>query len=88
MLRSTLQRWPNASLIRTSGGFGVRLPESDYLYIVWSGPWTDADMRDLLALFATWLATDPDRLRGERTSLSGVSLGEFVQSAPSNGRQE
>lgn len=79
MLQNTLRKWPNTSLISTVGAFGVRLEDGRYLHIVSSGQWTDADIRDLLVLFATWLAVDPDRLRGGATPLDGVSYRGIVE---------
>lgn len=87
MLRSMSRRWPNTSLLTTTEGFGVRRIDGSYLHIVYSGRWTDEDMRDLLALFATWLVADPDKLRPPTPTLDGVLLTGLRESAPSNGRQ-
>jgi hypothetical protein len=84
MLRSMSRRWPNTSLVSTMEGFGVRRIDGSYLHIVYSGNWTDADMRDCLALFATWLVADPQRIRPLPTTLDGVSLADLRQSARSN----
>ena len=88
MLRSMSQRWPQTSLLTTTEGFGVRRIDGSYLHIVYSGPWTDADMRDCLALFATWLVADPERLRPARIPLDGVSLTALRESARSSGLQD
>ena len=73
MLRSMSRRWPQTSLVRTWEGFGVRLADGRYLHIVRSGNWTAEDIRDLLALFATWCAVDPDYILHDGDSLAGVS---------------
>lgn len=62
MLRSTLQRYPQARLLRKRGAFGASLGEGRYLQVSFSGELSAADLRDLLVLFATWLAADPDRI--------------------------
>lgn len=84
MLRSMSRRWPNTSLLSTTEGFGVRRIDGSFLHIVYSGQWTDADMRDFLALFATWLVADPERLRPLSQTLDGVSLTALRESARSN----
>jgi hypothetical protein len=73
MLQSMSRRWPKAYLVGTTGGFGVRLGDGTYLHIVTSGDWTSEDMRDFLALFATWLVADPEGLRRADTPLDGRS---------------
>jgi len=73
MLRSMSRRYPKAFLCGTQGGFGVRLADGRYLHIVSSGEWTDEEMRDYLALFATWLVADPRGLRNDDTTLAGYS---------------
>jgi hypothetical protein len=62
MLRNTLQNYPTAKLLHGKGGFGVLLGEQRSLFIRSSGQLNAGDIRDLLVLFATWLAVDPDRL--------------------------
>lgn len=76
MLRSTLRRYPQAKLLRTLDGFGVWLGEGHSLRVRLSGSWTDADIRDCLALFATWLVADGEYLRSGGTALAGYSVGE------------
>jgi len=73
MLRSMSRRWPQTSLRVTTAGFGALRADGSYLHIGTSGDWTDADMRDFLALFVTWLAVDPDRLRKGSTYWGGAS---------------
>lgn len=73
MLRSMSQKLPNSSLITTQDGFGVRLEDGRFLHIVRSGNWTPEDLRDFLALFATWLAVDADRLIGDGIVAGGYS---------------
>jgi hypothetical protein len=74
MLRSMSRRWPQTSLLVTAEGFGVRRIDGSYLHIVSSGHWTDEDMRDSLALFATWLVADPAHIRPRGELLDGVLL--------------
>src|SRR5215207_4558309 len=76
MLASMSRRFPRTYLTGTGDGFGVRLADGAFLQVVYSGRWSDADMRDFLALFATWLAVDPDRLRGAGIPLDGASRQE------------
>lgn len=71
MLRNTLRRWSRATLITTLDGFGVSLDAQTYVKVSVSGPLSDADLRDLLALFAVWLVADPSRLRNGGTPLAG-----------------
>ena len=73
MLQSISRRFPRAYLIGTQDAFGVRLEDGTSLHIVCNGRWSDADLRDFLALFATWLVADPDRLREPGIPLAGVS---------------
>ncbi len=74
MLRNTLRSYPKAMLLHGKGGFGVSLGGGDCLYIRSSGQLTAQDLRDLLVLFATWLAVDPRRLLDEPIDeLDGVS---------------
>lgn len=75
MLASMSRRFPRTYLTGTSDGFGVRLEDGSFLQVVYSGRWSDADMRDFLALFATWLAADPERIRHAGTPLGGASYG-------------
>jgi hypothetical protein len=71
MLQSTLRRYPNARLTNTPGGFGVSLDGTTYVKVSSRGNLTDADMRDYLVLFATWLAADSGALRSGGTPLAG-----------------
>lgn len=82
MLRSTLRRFPHARLMTTAGGFGVYLDEETALYVATRGRWSDTDMRDLLALFATWLVADPANIRSGGTALSGFLQMEREQQKP------
>jgi hypothetical protein len=85
MLRSMSRKWPQTSLLRTTEGFGVRRIDGSYLHIVYSGNWSDADIRDFCALFATWLVADPEYLRPLPITLDGVSVADLRQSARWNG---
>lgn len=59
MLRNTLRSYPKARLWRFRGGFGASLGGHAYIRVSYSGPLSAEDMRDLLALFATWCAVEP-----------------------------
>jgi len=54
------------------GRFGASLDEGTYIRVSYSGRLTVEDMRDCLALFATWLVADPSRLLAPGTALDGV----------------
>lgn len=84
MLRSMLRRWPRATLERTRDGFGVSLDGQTHMLISYSGPWTDADMRDCLVLFATWLVADGVYLRAGGIPLVGVLRMAEAESAQSS----
>lgn len=87
MLRSTLRSYPAARLLHGKGGFGVVLGDGVSLYIRWSGHLAPADIRDLLVLFATWLAVDPGRLHDpEADDGGGVSRMANELAYLSNGR--
>jgi len=87
MLRSTLRRYPLARIWVTRDGFGVSLVAGTYMRVSYSGPWTDADMRDLHALFATWYVADGAFLTSGGRPLAGVlQLGE-LESAQSSTRR-
>jgi hypothetical protein len=73
MLASMSRRFPRTFLIGTRDGFGVRLDDGRYLQVVYSGHWSDADLRDFLVLFATWLVADPTEIRSAGIPLGGVS---------------
>jgi hypothetical protein len=81
MLESISRRFPRTYLIGTSEGFGVRLEDGSFLQVVYSGRWSDEDLRDFLALFATWLAADADRLRNAGIPLVGVSRQVSAESS-------
>lgn len=72
MLRSTLRRFPRAHLLNTQAAFGVALDETRYMQVSYSGHWSAEDMRDCLALFATWCVADPGRIMSGGTPLVGV----------------
>lgn len=76
MLRSTLRKYPRARLMRTQEGFGVSLGEGTFLWITSRGHLSPEDMRDLLALFATWLVVDPNYLRAGGSMLSGYFVSD------------
>lgn len=84
MLRSTLRRWPQARLWSMRGGFGVSLDANTYMRVSYNGNWTDADMRDLHALFATWYVAAPATLRMEGQHLAGVLQMAEVECARSS----
>lgn len=87
MLRSILRNWPTARLLHGRGGFGAQLDANTLIYIRWTGDLTPADLRDCLALFATWLAADSERLVGEPVEGSdGVSVMASEQRFYSSGR--
>lgn len=71
MLRNTLRSWPKAKVLRRVGGFGVSLAEDTYLYVSCSGNLTASEKRDLLVLFATWLAVDPGAISKALTPPGG-----------------
>lgn len=80
MLRSMLRRYPQGRLERTQDGFGVSLGAGRWMRIRLSGEWTDADIRDSLVLFATWVVADPHYLRAGGTALSGYFVGDRTPS--------
>lgn len=82
MLQSTLQSYPLAKVHRNPGAFGVSLDERTYLRVCWSGRLSRQDLRDLLVLFATWLAVEPNALIGEDTELRGCSVTATEQRKP------
>ena len=82
MLRSMSQRHPTVFLVGTTGGFGARLGDGRYLHIVSNGEWTNEELRDWLALFATWLVADPDGLRRADIRLGGALLRDLEQRKP------
>jgi hypothetical protein len=82
MLQSMSRRFPRSYLIGTQDAFGVRLEDGTSLHIVCNGRWSDQDIRDFLALFATWLVADPQRLREPGIPLAGVSSMVSAESQP------
>jgi len=88
MLRSTLRKYPRASLLSTAGGFGVSLDEPTFLLVSYVGRWSAEDLRDCLALFATWLVADPERLMHGGESLAGALRRAQAESDLSSGRQD
>jgi hypothetical protein len=87
MLRSTLRKYPHAYLLNTVAAFGASLDAQTYVQVSYSGRWTAEDMRDCLALFATWLVADPERLLVPGTPLAGVLQAELLASEQSSTRQ-
>ncbi len=88
MLQSTLRSYPKARLRRGKGVFGASLGDNTWIHIRWSGDLSALDMRDLLALFATWLAVDPEGLLGNSDDeTNGVSAMEAEQRYLSSGRR-
>lgn len=87
MLQNTLRSYPRARLLHGRGGFGGSLDANTCIYIRYVGNWSPEDLRDCLALFATWLAVDPDRLIDQVDDVSGgVSRMENERQYYSNGR--
>lgn len=87
MLQNTLRSYPRAKLLHGRGGFGASLDATRSIYVRFVGPLSDQDLRDLLALFATWLAVDPERLRSEGFGeMAGVSRMDDERSYLSNGQ--
>jgi hypothetical protein len=87
MLRSIVRRYPLARLQITRDGFGVSLDATTYMRTSYSGHWTDADMRDLHALFATWYVADGAFLTSGGAALAGVLHKVQAESAQSFTRQ-
>lgn len=89
MLRNILQSYPNARLLRGRGAFGAVLGDGTSIWIRYSGGLNARDMRDLLALFATWCVVDPGRLLyGEDGTSDGVSALESELSQLFNIRED
>ena len=87
MLRNTLRSFPTAKLLHGKGGFGASLDDGRLIYIRWTGDLSDADLRDLLALFATWLVVDPERLHDAGINAQGgASYMETERRYLSSGR--
>jgi hypothetical protein len=87
MLRNTLRSFPQAKLLHGAEGFGASLGKGRSLYIRSVGDLRDQDLRDLLVLFATWLAVDPERLHdGGVHGLGGASYMETEERYLSSGR--
>jgi hypothetical protein len=87
MLRNTLRSFPQAKLLHGRDGFGALLDDGRLVYIRWSGDLSDTDLRDLLALFATWLVVDPARLHdADARGQGGASYMATEHRYLSNGR--
>lgn len=71
MLQNTLRNWPLARVVRRKGGYGVSLAEETYLRVSYSSDLTLPQQRDLLALLATLLVADPDKLIDQNTPPGG-----------------
>jgi hypothetical protein len=69
----------------TRGDFGVSLGGATFLRVYASEDLTAEDTRDLLALFVTWLAVDPERVL-EDTPRNGSFAMDVRRSERSNGR--
>ena len=78
MLQSMSRRFPRTTLVLSRDAFGVTLRDGSYLRIVRNGSLTDEDTRDFLALFARWLAVDPDGMRVLAPTLGGASASVRV----------
>jgi len=87
MLRSMSRSYPRGRLWRTAGGFGASLDEQTYIKVSFSGRWTADNMRDWLALFATWCVADPEYLFDRGQLLAGVLLTVEQDSEQSNSRE-
>lgn len=87
MLQSMSRRFPQGRLSRQSGGFGVSLDASTSMLVSFTGRWTAEDMRDCLALFATWCVADPERIMGGGDKLTGVLQTVTRESEQSSTRQ-
>ena len=88
MLRSMLRRYPRAHLLNTRAAFGVSLDENRSMQVSYIGPWSAEDMRDCLALFATWCVADPRRLMVDGVPLAGVSQTVLAESVSFSGPQD
>lgn len=88
MLRSTLRRYPQGRLARHLDGFGASLGGGRWLRVRSSGDLSAEDLRDLLVLFATWLAVDGEYLLGGGQRLSGVFAEVQQQYGPSSTQQD
>lgn len=87
MLRNMLRNWPQARLWTMQDGFGVSLDAQTYMRVSFSGRWNEEDMRDCLALFATWLVAEPGRLVVPGDSLRGALQKAMQGSEQSSTRQ-
>jgi hypothetical protein len=81
MLRNIVRRFPQARVEITRDGFGVSLDAQTYMRTSYSGHWTDADMRDCHALFATWYVADGAYLTSGGQRLAGVLQTVEMESA-------
>jgi hypothetical protein len=87
MLRNIVRRFPQARVEITRDGFGVSLDAQTYMRTSYSGHWTDADMRDCHALFATWYVADGAYLTSGGQRLDGVLRTVQAESEQSYTRQ-
>lgn len=62
MLQNILRSYPKARLRVGRGGFGASLDADTWITIHTSGNLSATELRDLLALFATWCVADPGRI--------------------------
>ncbi len=87
MLRNTLRNFPMAKLHHGKDVFGALLGDGCSISIHWTGNLSNEDLRDLLALFATWLVVDGGRLIDrEADDQDGASWMESELSFLSHGR--
>ena len=63
MLQSMSRKFPMMILWKRRGGFGVSTTAGTYLRIQFSSDLTDAQLYDLLELFAVYVRVDPASLR-------------------------
>ncbi len=71
MLRSMWRNYPKSRLEIRKGGYGVWLDEKTYLRVSYSKHLTAEQQRDWLALLATWLVADPNKLLNQNTPQGG-----------------
>lgn len=88
MLQSIVRRFPQTHLEVIRGGFGASLADGTWMRVSYDGRWTPADMRDFLALFATWLVVDPQRILSGGEALDGVSQTALVELRRSQVQQD
>lgn len=82
MLQNTLRSYPRARLRVGRGAFGASLDADTWIQIHTSGNLTATEVRDLLALFATWCVVDPGRIMHAFPDvLDGHSAMELAESS-------